>query len=123
MNLLSAKPHGVLDYVVGLLLLISPWLFGFNDVSMAATYTMVVIGFVALALSLLTNYPLGLIKMVPFPVHGIIETIGAIALLISPWVFGFAQFEGARNLAFIVAIAWLAVVVLTDYRTYETAHR
>jgi hypothetical protein len=122
MKPLSAEPHGVLDYLTGLLLLISPWLFGFNALSTAATYTMIAVGVVVLGLSLITNYPLGLVKAVPFPVHGVIETIGALGLLISPWVVGFSDLGIARDLAVIVAIAWLGIVALTNYSVFQT-HR
>ncbi len=122
MKPLSATPHGVLDYATGILLLVSPWMFGFNDVSTAATNTMVTIGIVVLLLSLVTDYPLGLIKAVPFRTHGIIETVGALALLVSPWIVGFSEIDVARNLAVIVAIAWLGVVALTNYSAFQT-HR
>jgi hypothetical protein len=116
---ISARPHGVLDYSAGIFLLVSPWLFGFNDVSTAATITMVVFGLVVVVLSLLTNYPLGLIKLVPFSTHGRIETAGAIALLISPWLVRFADVPVARNIAVLVAIAWLGLVAFTNYSFYE----
>lgn len=121
MKPLSAKSHGVLDYATGILLIVSPWLFGFNDVT-TATYTMLVVGIIVLALSLMTDYPLGLVKAVSFPAHGKIETVGALFLLASPWIAGFADVEVARNLAIIVAIAWIGVVALTNYSAYET-HR
>jgi len=122
MKPISAKPHGVLDYATGSLLLISPWLFGFHDLSSSATYTMVAMGIVVILLSLVTNYPLGLIKAVPFRVHGVIETIGALALLVSPWFMGYSDFDVARNLAIIVSIAWLGVVALTNYSAFQTQY-
>ena len=122
MKPISATPHGVLDYLVGFLLLVAPWLFGFSDIAPGATYTMVTLGIVVLGLSMVTDYPLGLIKAVPFPVHGVIETIGALFLLVSPWLVGFTEVDIARNLAIIAAIAYLAVVALTNYSYYQT-HR
>jgi hypothetical protein len=120
MKPISALPHGFLDYATGLLLLVSPWLLGFENNSVNATYTMVGMGIVVLGLSLITNYPLGLIKTVSFPVHGKVETAGAILLLASPWVLHFNDVDVARNLAVIVAIAWLGVVSLTNYSTYTS---
>jgi hypothetical protein len=120
MKPISALPHGFLDYTVGLLLLVSPWLFGFENISVNATYTMVGMGVVVLGLSLITNYPLGLIKAVSFPLHGKIETAGAVLLLASPWLLHFNDVDVARNLAVIVSIAWLGVVSLTNYSTYTS---
>lgn len=119
MKPISATPHGILDYAVGFLLLISPWLLGFHTVSTTATYTMVAMGIIVIGLSLITNYPLGLIRVVPFPTHGVLETVGALALLVSPWVLHFNQIDEARNIALLVSIVWLGVVALTNYSAYQ----
>jgi hypothetical protein len=49
--------HGILDYVVGLLLIAAPWLLGFAD-GTAAQNVPVALGAGALLYSLLTNYDL-----------------------------------------------------------------
>lgn len=123
MKPISATPHAVMDYCLGFLLVVSPWLFGFNDVSSAATLTMVTIGAVVIGVSLLTNYPLGLIKVIPFPVHGVIESVGALGLLASPWLMGFSDLEIARNLAVILGIGYFGIIALTNYHAYELPRR
>lgn len=113
--------HGCLDYLVGLLLLVSPWLFAFHTLSSSATSTMVAIGIVVLVLSIVTDYPLGLLKAVPFKVHGGLETAGAIVLLVSPWLAHYSALAAPTSLAIGVGIVWLIVVALTNY-TY-VSHR
>lgn len=120
MKPISAKMHGVLDYTIGVLLVASPWLFGFRTLSSVATDVMVITGVIVIALSLITSYPLGLVKAVPFPTHGVIETIGALFLLASPWLFGYMGFDAARNVALIVGIGWLGLVALTNYSVFQT---
>ena len=119
MKPISALSHGVLDYLVGIALLGSPWLFGFHLTSDNATYTMVAMGLVVLLLSMCTNYPLGMIRSVSFPLHGKIETAGAVVLLVSPWLVHFSDIATARNLAIVVSLVWLAVVALTNYTTFS----
>lgn len=119
MKPISATPHGVLDYGLGLFLMNAPWIFRFNDVS-AATYTMVAVGLIVLAVSLFTNYPLGLVKAIPFKVHGSIETVGALMLLASPWIMGYADFDVPRNLAVFSGIIYIGVIALTNYSAYQT---
>lgn len=118
MKPISALPHGVLDYLTGILLVISPWLFGFDMISTSATYTMVVMGIVVLGLSMITNYPLGVIRSISFPLHGKIETAGAVVFLTSPWLAHFSHIDVARNFAIVVSIVWLVVVALTNYTTF-----
>lgn len=109
--------HGYLDYMVALLLIAGPFLFGFDDISGVATRTMVVFGIVVFLLSIVTNYPVSAVKAVPFRTHGILETIGAVFLLASPWLLGYNDVSSvATNFAVIVSIAYLGVVALTDYR-------
>lgn len=122
MKPLNPFVHGILDYVVALLLIVSPWLFGFNDVSTVATQTMVTVGIIVFLLSIVTNYPLSVAKLVPFRTHGVIETMGAIALLASPWLLGYNDVTSAgTTIAVAVSVVWLAVVALTNYKeSYDT---
>ena len=82
--------HGVLDYVVGLLLIAAPWLLGFAD-GTAAQHVPVALGIGALLYSLLTNYELGLIRVIPFRVHLMLDFASGVFLATSPWLLGFAD--------------------------------
>ena len=74
-------------------------------------------------MTLLTAFPLGLVNVIPFPVHGAIELTVAIGLAAAPWIFGFAPVESAR-LFYVVSGAAVAVVwVLTDYRVASVEAR
>lgn len=82
--------HGALDYIVGLLLIAAPWLLGFAD-GKAAQHVPVALGVGALLYSLLTNYELGLIRVIPFSVHLMLDFASGLLLAASPWLFGFAD--------------------------------
>lgn len=122
MKPLAAKQHGAIDYLIGIALIISPWLFQFDNLSDSATYTMVLVGSIILLVSLMTNYPLGVIRILPFPIHGIIELIGTAMLLVSPWLMGFVNVTPAFNLAIVMSIAYLAVISITNYSAYQASH-
>jgi len=94
--------HGVLDYLIGILLIASPWLFGFND-SDSAQWTAIIGGVVVLATSLMTNYELGVIRAIPMRMHLMADGVVGVFLVIAPWLFGFAD-EGTN--------AWLPFVVI-----------
>jgi hypothetical protein len=80
----------MLDYGVGALLIASPWIFGFAEMG-AETWIPVIIGIMTLIMSIFTNYELGLIKMIPLPVHLLIDIVAGILLAASPWLLGFAD--------------------------------
>jgi hypothetical protein len=117
MKVLSPTVHGVLDYVLALAFLLAPAMVEFGD---AAATLSTVIGVVYLAASLLTRYPLGAIHMIPFPVHGLIESIMAAGWIAFPWLFGFAGDAAARNFFVAAGAGLLVVAALTDYRAAES---
>lgn len=105
-------PHGVLDYALVLLLLVAPALFGFAGVAASLCYTFALVHF---AMSALTKYPLGLAKVIPFPLHGSIELAAGIFFLLAPFLFGFSD-RRAPTLFFIALGIGVGVLyALTNY--------
>lgn len=89
MRFITTRTHGVLDYVVGLLLIASPWLFGFADGG-AAQWVPIAVGLGNIAYSLLTDYELGLTPLFSMPAHLMLDLAAGVLLAVSPWLFGFA---------------------------------
>ncbi len=119
-KLLAPRPHGYIDYLVVLAFVLAPSLFDFSDP--AATTCYIVAG-AHLMLSLLTAYPLGVIKAIPFPVHGMLELLIAPLLILLPWLVGFSGDEAARNWFVALGIAVFLVWLTTDYRAFPTIGR
>jgi len=90
MRFLPTSVHGVIDYLWGMALLSTPWVFGFADVP-AAKWTAVVFGLGAILYAALTAYELGIIKILPMSLHSILDGLGGIALAASPLVFEFSE--------------------------------
>jgi hypothetical protein len=107
---LSRRTHGVLDYVVGLILILAPRLLGFND-GTAAQYVPMTLGFAALIYSAFTNYELGLFKVLPFRAHLTLDGVHGLFLALSPWLFGFADRVWIPHV--VLGVAELGVVLLT----------
>jgi len=90
MRFIPTRVHGVLDYVVGLLLIASPWLFGFAYGG-EETWIPVVLGAGALLYSILTDYEWGVTKTLSMRTHLTLDLMSGVLLALSPWIFGFAD--------------------------------
>ena len=90
MRFISTRTHGVLDYVVGALLIVVPYILGFAD-GTAAQWVPQALGLVAIGGALMTDYELGVMRVMPMPVHLMIDIGSGALLALSPWLFGFAD--------------------------------
>jgi|SRR5690554_4041934 len=116
-RVIPAYVHGVLDYIVGLALLLAPNIFGFTDGPDAAVWIPRILGIVVLGMAILTDYRVGLLRVIPMSVHLMIDYIAGIFLAVSPFVFGFSD-EDANvwlpHLVVGIAIFLLTLLTRTD---------
>jgi len=91
MRFIPTKVHGVMDYLMGILLIASPWLFDFNRGG-TETWIPVILGVGALIYSVMTDYELGLTRTLSMPTHLTLDLASGILLAASPWIFGFADY-------------------------------
>ncbi|OJT25018.1 hypothetical protein BO221_11585 [Archangium sp. Cb G35] len=113
---LSPRIHGYGDYLIVALLALAPTLFGFSGSSAVLCYVLAV---AQLLMSLMTAYPLGVAKLIPFTVHGSIEAVVAIFLIIAPVPFGFSRDVSARNFFLFSGVGLSLVWLMTDYKAAE----
>jgi len=90
--MISLKTHGILDYVGGLLITFSPWLFGFAKLGGAPLFVPLCIGSMQLVMAIFSNHPLGLFKVFPMQLHLVIDMIAGVLLIAAPWFYGFYHF-------------------------------
>jgi SPW repeat len=90
MRFIPTKFHAPLDYIVGVFLIAAPWILQFSEHT-AATVVPVVLGIGLIAYSLFTDYELGVWKIAPMAVHNLIDIVAGALLVVSPWLFGYAD--------------------------------
>jgi hypothetical protein len=111
---LPAWFHAVADYAVGILLILVALAVGGST---GAVATGVVVGATVLVVSMLTRYPLGVKKILPFTVHSAGDYLAATLLLAAPWVLSFSSGDGGLTAFYLAAgIAVLAVSLITNYQ-------
>lgn len=109
MRFIPTRIHGFLDYIVGVVLIAAPWIFQFSD-NTAATVVPIVLGIGLIVYSLLTDYELGVARVLPMPVHLLFDIAAGVVLAASPWIFGFA--DESANVWVPHLLAGIAAVVL-----------
>jgi hypothetical protein len=111
---LPAWFHAIADYAVGITLIVVAVAVGGSS---AAVATGVVVGAVVLLVSMLTQYPLGVAKVLPFTVHSAGDYLAAALLVIAPFALGFTDTDGGLSAFYVIAgVAVLAVSLVTNYQ-------
>jgi hypothetical protein len=90
MRIIPTKVHAVSDYLMGVLLLASPWVFNFARGG-AETWVPLIFGASAIIYSLMTDYELGLSGTINMRRHLALDLWSGIILAASPWLFGFNE--------------------------------
>jgi hypothetical protein len=103
-RVIPTKTHALMDYTVGVLLIAAPWIFQFADKSSAAKWISIIVGAGIILQSTITNYEGGFLgHAISMRMHLATDAIVGIFLVISPWLFGFAD-EGVN--------AWVPFLVI-----------
>jgi predicted phage tail protein len=110
MRVLGTKTHGYLDYIMGVLLIAAPWIFGFARDG-AETWIMVILGAAVIVYSLITDYELGAYPVISMRTHLMLDLISGLLLAASPWIFGFADYIWQPHL--ILGILEMGAAVMT----------
>ena len=119
MRFIPTRFHGILDYIVGPLLIASPWLLGFSEVE-AATWAAVIAGALVLMQTVLTDFEVGLLKKVAVSTHLMMDAVVGVLLAISPWVLGFSDRVYLPHLIFGV---YLFLAALSTHRVPSQSYQ
>lgn len=110
MKIISTRTHGMIDYIVGVVLILAPFIFQFANGG-AAMWVPIALGIAIIVYSLMTNYELGATHSISMPAHLWMDGIGGLFLALSPWLFGFAELVYLPHL--LVGIAEILVAAMT----------
>lgn len=99
MRIIPTRIHGVIDYLMGVVLIVAPWVLGFAE-GRAETWVPVILGAGAIVYAMVTNYELGLVGLISMPMHLAFDAVGGIFLALSPWLFGFADYVWVPHVVF-----------------------
>ncbi|MFL5886393.1 MAG: hypothetical protein ACJ77M_15075 [Thermoleophilaceae bacterium] len=104
--------HSIAEYLGGVFLVISSFLFDFGN---GATAVSIVGGIVLIFLAAVSDAPLGLIPQIPGGAHIVFDYLLAALFIAAPFIFGFSD-EGAPTAVFIAGgVVYLLLAVGTRY--------
>ena len=112
MKFMSPKVHGIIDILVCVFLLASPLIFGFTGTLAIFTYAL---GAAHLALTVLTDFDMGLAKIIPVSIHELVEFIVAVAVIILAYTL-FNNNADGKLYYVILGNCLLLTWLVTDYR-------
>jgi hypothetical protein len=106
------RVHGIFDYIGGIGLIASPFIFGFYSMGGIAVILPIVLGIGLILYSLLTNYERGIpgLRFIPMPAHLIFDFVAAALLAVAPFLFSYSN-QGL-NVWLPQVIAGVAVILL-----------
>jgi hypothetical protein len=123
MRFIPTRVHGVLDYMTAGVLIAAPSLLNFRKDGMQR-WLPIALGVGTIGYSLLTDYELGLFKVIPMPMHLALDAANGALLAASPWLFGFAEEVSAPHLGLgLFEIVVTASSQATPVRTADPSPR
>ena len=110
MRFITKQIHAFLDYPVAIALMALPFLLGLGGSNPIAFWLSFVVGVAAFVLTLLTDHQLGLIRVLPYSFHLLVDGIVGFTFAVAPFALGFAGIDAWYYWA--NALAVLTVVSL-----------
>lgn len=110
---MSPAAHGIVDIAFITVLTMAPIMFELNPAVDTACF---VLAGGYLLITLLTDFKLGLFKVIPFPIHGWLDLLTGIALLAAPLLFNFPAGSSERNLFWVLGLVSVVTWFLTDWK-------
>ena len=123
MRVISTRVHGVIDLVVAGALIFTPFIFGFVKVGGAAVVIPIIFGIILACYSELTDDEEGILRVISMPFHMMMDIILAAALMLSPYLFDFADRPLNVWLPHVaIGVVLMIVTILTNVVPYTHRH-
>src|SRR6202051_2830638 len=111
MKVISDKTHGILDYLTVAIFALAPSVLGLTGFAALVSYALAAIH---LVMTLLTDMPLGVFKIIPMRLHALVEMLVGpvlvVAALVLPTILG-----DKPEFFLVMGLVILAVWLLSSY--------
>ena len=115
MRIIPTGLHSMLDYAIGVQLMVSPWSFGFASDG-AETIVLLAVGQLIILYSLFTDYNISLFNSISLKNHLLLDFVAGTFLIASPWIFGFKEIIYLPHLIIGIISIFLSLLTISYHR-------
>jgi hypothetical protein len=109
MQFITKKIHSYLDYPVAISLMVLPFVLGLGETNPIAFYLSLIVGIAALGLTILTDHQTGLLPVISYRLHLLVDSAVAVLFVVAPFIFSFegldAYFYWINGAAVILVVS------------------
>jgi hypothetical protein len=103
--------HAYLDYPVALSLMTMPFVFGLGKSNPLALWVSVATGVAAFALTFLTDHKTGVLRLLPYWFHVLVDRLVGAVFIVAPFALGFGGLDAVYYLANGAAVLLVTFVL------------
>ena len=118
MRFIPTVIHGAADYVVGLIVMALPFVL---DLHGGQGWFFLALGASAVFYSLLTDYELGIVRVLPVRIHLLLDAVFGLAMLTAPSLLYLT--EAASAVSYAIGVSALILTATTRTQAVGTAAR
>jgi hypothetical protein len=115
---MSLRMHAMIEPLAAIVLIVGPWLFGFNDIE-SLTIVSVAVGAVMLLSGGITRWRWSVAKVIPLREHFMTDLLLGIVLIASPFVADWSARGDATRFLVIMGVLELLATSLTRWEPAE----
>ncbi|WP_022929482.1 SPW repeat domain-containing protein [Patulibacter americanus] len=116
---IPVRAHMFSEPALFFVLLLAPFVLDFADFH-AARNISIAAAIVVLVGTLLTNWPLSVVRVIPLPVHGVIDIVLGLVLIVAPFALGYSDDSTAAVVVHL--ILGLGLLVAGFMTNWSGAH-
>lgn len=105
--------HVAVEYAAAALLLLAPFLFGFDTDT--AKWTSIALGVVVLLVAVISRSPISVTKTLATSAHATLDYVLAVVLVLAPFVLGFVDDTPAVTFFVLLGVAHAALSLMTRF--------
>jgi hypothetical protein len=105
--------HGIVEYGVGALSIVGPFLLSFH--SDVAKVVSILLGAGIIVMAFVTDAPTGVTRRLPIASHVVLDYVMSLFLLVTPFVFSFTDDARATAYFIVLGVGYLLLTLSTRY--------